>query len=212
MSTRAQIRANIQANLADVGLGTFYTPTEIDESIQDAYNEVVAKTLCNIKMMTLSWPATPSPYYDFITTHSVTDYLGTYAIFNNNTNFWLRDDVSLRDLDRIRRDWELWRGQPQFWCPHSLKRIVIVPNLLVGGGTFNLWYYAIAPVMTADSDVPIIAADEHVLIAWYSTADLIETAEEPAKAAHWWGMYEPAKEEYKQRCHNVAQAQLLLRI
>lgn len=213
MSTRGELRDIIRSNLADAGLGTYYTDDEINASIQDAYNEIVAKTLCNIKSsLAIAWPVAGTPYFDFLNDYAITDYLGTYAIFNNNTNFWLRDDISIRDLNRIRRDWEAWRGQPLYWTPHSLQRIVVIPTLTTGSGTFDLWYYATAPVMASDSDVPIIAADNHSLIEWYSTADLIETAEEVAKASLYWAQYEPNKEEYKARCHNIAQSNLALRI
>lgn len=212
MSTRTQIRANVRQNLADVGI-TFYSESEINDSLQDAYNEIVAKTLCHIKQSTaLNWSAVVGNYIDFETDFAITDYLGTYAIFNNLTNWWLRDDISIRDLDRIRRDWEQWRGQPQFWVPHSLKYIIVAPINLPGTGTFTPWYYAKAPTMTIDSDVPVIAADQHTLLEYYATADLLESAEERVKAQAWWNQYEPQKEEYKTRCHNLAKHDLLLRV
>lgn len=213
MSTRGELRDIIRINLADAGLGTFYSDDEINSSLQDAYNEIVAKTLCNVKSsLALAWPTPGTPYFDFLNDYGVSDYLGTYAIFNNNSKFWLRDDVSLRDLNRIRRDWELWRGQPQFWCPHSFQRSVVVPTLLVGTGTMDLWYYAVAPTMTSDSDIPIISTDNHSLLEWYCTADLIETAEEPTKAVIYWSQYEPNLQDYKERCHSLAASNLLLRI
>jgi hypothetical protein len=210
--TRGEIRRNVRRNLSDA-LITYYADEQINQSIQDAYNEIVAKTLCNIKSTTLNWPSNASNYFNFSASpFSVSDFLGTYAIFNNVTNLWLNDDLSLRDFDRIRRDWEIWRGQPQWWAPHSLKYTVIVPVNNPATGTFVLWYYAIAPVMTADTDEPIIAPDMHDLLEHYATADLLESAEEPTKAAKWWGDFYPQMESYKQRVHNLAKSQLLLRI
>src|SRR5438093_12432235 len=86
--TRGQIRDNVRVNLSDVGI-TFYTDQEINESIQDAYNEIVAKTLCNIKSVTYPWSSVSGNYIDFVSDFALVDYIGTYAIFNNLTNWWL---------------------------------------------------------------------------------------------------------------------------
>ncbi len=208
---RGLIRDNVRANLADAAI-TYYADPEINESIQDAYDEIVAKTMCHIKSVTYNWSVLNGNYIDFITDFGLTDYLGTYAIFNQQTNWWLRDDLSLRDLDRVRRDWEMWRGQPQFWIPHSLRFIIIAPINLPGSGQFTLWYYAIAPALVNDTSTPVIAADQHQLLEWYSTADLLESAEEIGKAGDIWTSYEVNLMEYKERCHNIAKTDLLLRI
>ena len=208
MSTRAQIRQIIRTNLEDNGI-VFYTDQEINDSIQDCYNEICAKTRCLIKKTTLNWQ-TELNYYDFLA-QGVSDYMGTVSIFNNASNLWLRDDVNIRDLHRIRRDWELWRGQPQFWTPHSLQFTVVCPCLQLGIGTFDLWYYAIAPTLNSDTDVPVIASDMHSLFEQYCTGDLLETAEEASKAQRWKNQYTENLIDYKARCHNLAKAQLLLR-
>jgi hypothetical protein len=207
--TRAQIRAAIRMNLDDAGV-TFYQDDEINTSIQDAYNEIAAKTRCIVKSTTLNW-GDAKTYYDFLSL-GVSDYFGTIAIFNNNSNLWLRDDVNLRDFNRIRRDWETWRGESQFWAPHSFKYTAVCPCLETGSGNFVLWYYAVAPTLVDDTSVPIIATDVQRLFEYYSTADLLETAEEATKASIWWGKYDPILNAYKERCHNLAKSQLLLRI
>lgn len=205
---RGQIRQAISNNLEDANL-TYYSNQEIDDSIQDCYNEVCAKTRCLVKSITLNWLSEIN-YYDYISL-GVSDYLGTVAIFNNASNLWLRDDVNIRDLHRIRRDWELWRGQPQFWVPHSLQYTVVCPCLQVGIGSYELWYYCIAPTLVNDTDVPVIATDMHSIFEQYCTADLLETAEESQKAIRWKTDYFNSLDSYKRRCHNFAKSQLLLR-
>lgn len=207
---REDIRNVIRTNLADVGI-TYYSDDEINASIQDAYNEVCAKSQCLVKSSTKSWVSGKN-YYDPVVDLSITDYLGCVAVFNNNTNWWLRDDISLRDLDRLRRDWEVWSGNPQFWAPHSFQRFAVAPKLTSAVGTFNLIYWASAPVMTSDSDIPVIATDMHDLFEYYCTADLLETAEEAVKANIFWALYEDHLAEYKKRCHDLARANLLLRV
>jgi hypothetical protein len=209
--TRAEIRDTIRENLDDAGV-TFYTDVEMNSSIQDCYNEVCAKTLCLAKTASgLSWQNSKN-YYDPIVDLAVADYIGTIGVFNNNTKFWLFDNVTMRDFDRIRRDWELWNGQPEFWSTHSLQRFCVVPKMLAATGTFDLRYYAKAPVMTTDSDVPLIATDMHDLFEFYCTGDLLESADEITKAASWWSDYTEHIEVYKQRVHNLAKTDLLLRV
>lgn len=207
-----QIAANVRANLSDAGI-TYYDADYINNSLQDAYNEVAAKTRCIIKSVTLNQLANKN-YYDFLAL-GVTDYIATIGIFNLDTQFWLRDDINLRDFDRIRRDWELWTGEPQFWASHSKQYIAVCPTLpaIVGNtNQFTLWYWAQAPSISANSGVPLIATDMQSILEKYSTADLLEGAEELTKSSVFWAEYEMDKEKYKERCVKLAAADLLLRI
>lgn len=210
--TRGDIKTDVRINLNDNGIQTtYYGQDELNDSLQDAYNEVVCKTRCNVKMVTLNWPSNTN-YYDFINDFGVTDYLGTIAILNNNTNLFLRDDTSLRDFDRIRRDWELWEGNAQFWAPHSLQYIAVTPYLSQGVGTFQLYYWAVAPQFVDDDSTPIIATDMQILLELYTTVDMIDTAEEPTKGQQFNLMYYKKIEMYAQRCKNLAASDVLLRI
>lgn len=206
---RGQIRTRVESNLSDAGV--FFSANAINDSLQDAYNEVSTRTRCIIKSVSVNQVAN-SPYYDFITL-GVTDYLATIGLFNINTQFWLRDDLSLRDFDRLRRNWELWTGSPQFWAPHSLKYIAVAPNeAAITTQMFTLWYWAVAPTFTADSDTPLIATDKQNLLENYACADLLGDAKEFTKASSYLSQYEEDIQEYKKRCVNLAKADLLLRV
>ena len=210
MSTRAQIRAILQTNLAESGLssGQFQT-YELNDSIQDAYNEIVKSSYCIIKSATINF-INNCTYYDFVSL-GVTDYMGTIGIFNNNTNWWLRDDIQLRDYQRLRRDWEQWQGNSQFWAGHSYKYVALAPKLLTAYGSMLLWYWASAPTLN-ENDTPLIATDMQKLIEWYCMADLLDGADEPTKAMDWWSQYTAEIPKYKDRCKNLAKSQILLRV
>ena len=221
--TRSQLRANVRSNLNDNGI-TFFKDSEINLSLQDAYNDIASKCQCIVNSVTLNWLAQVN-YYDFLAGNPdlngdpqntpITDYLGTIGIFNNNSNLWLRDDVSIRDFDKIRIDWELWTGQPQFWTPRNIKYIAVAPKLYQASGTFNLWYWGKAPIWNDDDDTvtePLVASDMQQLFEFFSTADLLESAEEAMKAGIWWNQYFSSRMEYKDRCRNLAGADLLMRI
>jgi hypothetical protein len=217
--TLGQQITNIQINLGGAGV-TYYTVEEIANSIQDAYNEIAALVLYNVKKVTLNWPAYIN-FFDFVNYFGVTDYLGTIAIFNNSTDQFLRDDVQLRDFDRLRRDWEWWSGTPQFWAPHSPQYIAITPSYPpnTAGLTFVLYYYAQSPIIVGEPIDPInndatflIASDMDDIIEFYTTADLLETAEEPNKAVSWWKHYLDHIVQYKERSHALAKYELLMKI
>lgn len=209
--TRAQIRNNILENLTGSrAQSTYYAEEDINDAIQDAYNESVGKTRCQVKKVTLNWNSGQN-YYDF-KAEGVDDFLGTISIFDHNSNLWLRDDVTIRDFNRIRRDWETWVGYSQFWAPHSFQYTAVCPALQVGVGQFDLWYYAIAPTLVDDTTPTILATDMDILIADYASGDLLESAQELTKAQPYLQRFEAKKEVYLERSHNLAAQQLLLRI
>jgi len=223
--TRSQLRANVRANLSDAGI-TFYQDADINASLQDAYNDICAKCQCLVKSVDLNF-LSQTVYYDFLNgnpdplnsglpkNQPVSDFLGTIAIFNNNSNLWLRDDLNKRDFDKIRIDWELWTGQSQYWCPISLKYIAVAPRLQQGVGTFTLWYWATAPILTDEDDLVtemLVAQDVQTMFEYFATFDLLVSAEEIGKATVWFEKYLSNREEYKERCRDNARADLLQRI
>lgn len=205
-----QIRSNVLSNLNDAGVRT-YSTLEVNQAINDGYSDVAAKCYCINKSATVNQVAQAN-YYDFLSL-GVSDYLGTIAIFNLATQFWLRDDLSLRDFDRLRRDWERWNGAAQFWTPHSQKRVAIAPKLAsTNGEQFTLWYWAQAPQLVNDTDVPLVASDMQPMLEWYATADCLEGVQEVTKAQPYWSDYKRDRIKYKDRCLRLAKADLLLRV
>ena len=205
--TRAEAKANIIKNLYD-GNVVYYDGIDLNNSIQDAYDDI-AIIARNIKKKStgLAWVGQLS-YYDF-TSLGVADYLGCIAIFNNVSNVYLTDDLTLKDFDRIRVDWEAALGTPEWWTPVNFKYIAVFKKYAGAAGTFDLHYWATAPTLTSDSDVFLIATDMAKLIEYYCTADLFEQAQEFSKAAPFWKLYYPLLQKYKTRCHGLAKSDLL---
>jgi hypothetical protein len=228
--TRGQIKTDIADNLTDLSIN-FYSDDDLNQSIQDAYDDIAILTQCVQKNVTLNWQGNLS-YYNF--KNLVSDYLGTIAIFNNVTNLWLFDHLSLRDFDRLRRDWEKWNGAPQFWAPSDPQRIAIAPKYaavapngafdplsfsaafyigtVVNLGSFVLYYYAIAPTLTSDTDVFLIDDDKDQMVTQYVTGDLLEQAQEFQKAAEWMSQYYDNIQDYAVRVKARCKSDLLLRI
>lgn len=217
MSTLVEIKSNIRTNLNDAQI-KFWPEQDVDESVQDAYDDVVARTKCIIRRVTLDWVPGVG-YIDFTQSpYNVTDFMGVIAIRNNVNNRWLEDNWTTRNLDSLRVDWELQSGTPARWLPTGGKRTIIHPYYENDpDGTFDLIYYATAPVIDTEdtSQEPEFQADAQVLLEIYSTADLLEHAEEFTSAINWWKQYYddlrgfPA---FMRRCRNLAKSDFLLRM
>lgn len=207
MPTFTTIKSQIRTNLNDSG-AISYTTTDLDDSVQDGYDDIVSQTQCIIKKVTLNWTANLS-YYDLPTL--VSDFMACVAIFNNINNQWLDDDRTIRDFDSFRSDWELANGTPTNWAPLNFKYIGIFPRYSTAAGTFDLYYWATAPIVV-DAGTPLIATDCQNLLTKYSTADLLEQFEEFSKASPFWNMYLETLEEYRERVKNLVKSDLLIRI
>jgi hypothetical protein len=233
--TRGQIKTNININLQNAG-STFHTDSDLNDSLQDAYDDIAVLTQCITNTVDLNWVAGLS-YYNFKDDFGLSDYLGATAIFNYDTNRWLRDDLSIRDFDRLRRDWETWTGATQFWASSDFKRIAIAPHVtttttgttsgafyslgfssgfFIGISTrtsgFQLTYWAQAPPLTGDGSTFLIATDMQDLLEFYATADQLETSEEFTKANEYWEKYYSGIKEYAERVKRNNKSDLLLRV
>lgn len=209
--TRLELKTNVKSNLREAGISNGrYQDTELDAVIQDAYNDIAARSRCIIKNDVLAFEDN-RVYYDLIAS-GITDYMGYIALYNDNTQLWLKDCFSRRDLDLIRTDWEAWNGQPAFVISHSLKRVIVVPKMVQAVGTFQLIYWATAPVLTLDTDVFLIAPDMTSLLEDYVTGTLLEDDEEITKAVPWISDYEKNLVIYTTRCANLAKTDYMRRL
>lgn len=202
------IKTNIGINLSDTGQ-IHFTNSDLQTSLQDAYDDICCLSQCIIKKVNLDWQ-NDLTYYDF-SSLSVTDYLGCIAIYNNINNRWLQDDLNLKQFDKLRTYWEIWHGTPNWWAFSDFKRIAVVPKQEIATGTFDLYYWATAPTVV-DGSTPLIATDVQKLFEQYSTADLLEQVDEFSKANIWWADYYGVLETYIERTKSLARADLRLLI
>ncbi len=231
---RGQIKTNVRSNL-DEASAAFYTEVDLNDSLQDGYDDIVILSQCIVKSVTLNWHNDLS-YLNFRDDYGITDYLGTIAIYNNPTRFWLRDDLSLRSFDKIRLDWEKWTGTPQFWAPSDPLHIAIAPKYnnvttvdgaFDAGGfsngffvntsmsaslTFRLLYWAIAPTLTTDGSTFLISTDAQDMLEFYVTADMLEQQNEFTKASEYWTKYYNSLIAYSSRVKRINKSDLLLRV
>lgn len=205
--TRGTVKTNVKVNL---GNSVFYGETDLNDSLQDAYDDVIINTQVRITSVTKPWVSDLS-YYIW-PDQGITDLLAPIAVFNVNTNLFLEDGFSVRDFDKFRLDWEQWNGEPYMWAPVAFDRIAIAPKQLVASGTYKLFYWQVAETLTDDSDVLSLHKDAARLLEYYSTADLLEQAEEFTKAGKYWETYFARVREYADRAKQVAKRDLMLRL
>lgn len=198
--TRDEILTNVRLNLDDAGV-TYYQDSDIQTSIQDAYNDVAVFTGCIQEQASIDL-VNNLTYYDMPSL--ISDFFTVVAIRNNTTNRWMDAD-SLKGFDNIRWDWELWEGQPLFYAPVNFRYIAVIPRMVTASGSLEIWYRATADILEGDS-IPQIHAQEITLLEWYATGDLLDQAQEYLKADTWWDQYFLGVVAYKVRVGKLAKS------
>lgn len=198
MPTRDQINVDVRTNLNDLGV-TFYSEDDVNDSLQDGYDDVSVFCGCIQKTATLTL-VDDTVYYDMLA--AISDFFAVVAAYNNNTNRWM-DFNSLKAFDSVRRDWELWTGEPLFGSISNFRYLAFIPHQPTATGTITIWYRATAPTLSG-SDTPLIHTDEQYLLELYATADLLDQAEEYVKADSYWAEYFEGLIKYKKRVASLA--------
>lgn len=202
--TRDQIASKILENLENVG-ASFFTSTDVNNSIQDAYDDITCYCGQIEKSALVSLQANLS-YYDLSTL--ISDYLAVTAIYNYTTSKWL-ENIGRPELDLKRWDWELWEGNLQWFFPLDVKYIGVCPRVNATTGTMEVFYRAKANTLSASS-VPFILKDYSKLIEFYATGDLLESIKEFVKADIWLSQYLELRERYKIANKQLANADRIL--
>lgn len=194
--TRDQISARVRVNLNDAGI-TFYSADDLNDSIQDGYNEVVSISRTIETTATITFVDNLS-YYNFSTL--ISDYLHVIAIYNNNTKKWL-DYLPLKVLQEIDGKWETKIGNPKYFTVLDDSYIALFPKLGTATGDMLVVYKASANTLSA-ATVPTLPESFQHTLEKYSTMDLLEQAEEFTKAIEWFKEYSEQLQELEQQMNS----------
>ena len=198
--TRDQITAKVQKNLENVG-ASFFTPNQVNASIQDAYDDVCAYCGQIEKSVKISFQ---SGLVHYNMRSLVSDFIAVVAVYNYNNKRWLVPSND-KELDQLRWDWEKWSGTPIWFFPKDFQYMTICPRLDVGSGSMEVFYRAQGATL-AGSDVPLIKSNAVKLLEFYATGDLLESVKEYTKAEIWLSQYEELRERYKTDVKTLAEA------
>lgn len=202
MPTRLDISNSVRLNLEDEGV-TYFTSTDINDSIQDGYNLYAALSGGILKAATI--PRIVNPYWNL--SQLLTDYMYPVGIYSVPTNRWLLPKPR-RFLDGLRNDWELWNGEPQYLSVIDFRRVCVTPYLTTATGTAVVLYKAKASIL-ADQLVPQIPKQIDNLLEMYATADLLEMGKEYKKAQSYWVEWIASIKKAKNLLYSVASQERL---
>ncbi len=193
MSTRLQIANKIRENLDDQ-FG-YYSVEDINNSLQDGYDEVAAESGCIEKGVAINFE-TNKVYYDL--RELIPDFISLVGIWNRRVKRWMIP-VSDRELDKLRENWETAHGEPYLFWPINYRYIAIFPAISgAGDASINkmyIMYKAAADQLidTTEPQIPINVQDD--ILTHYGSMDMFEQAEEWTKAQKHLGHYMDKIEE-----------------
>jgi len=188
---RDQIAAKIRHNLNDMGV-SYYSGTDVNDSIQDGYDEVAVYCECIEKTAQLNFQ-NDITYYDLSVL--IPDYYRTVRIFSYNINQFLELNLE-RENFGYSDDWELSQGSARDYLIKGPKYIGISNRSSNSTGNFKIWYKAQAEILKGTS-TPRIDSKFQLLLENYGTADLLEQNQEFTKANVYWSQYNKGLEDYR---------------
>lgn len=181
--TRTELEQRIRAFFEN---DNYYSTSDVLNSMQDGYDEVVAFSGCILKSVAIPFEANKT-YYDLITL--IPDYVGVFAIFNQGIKRWMQSS-SLRKFNLDRPDWETALGVPYHFSVISHRWMAIYKKPgSADYGNMDIFYVASAPALSLDSSVIQIPDDQVTALSEYIETDLWEQNQEWTKAGNHLASY-----------------------
>ena len=187
-TTIQSIATQVLPTLEDL-TGTFYTPTDIEDSVQDAYDSFLVRTGCYQKVVNIPFVG-GNIYYNLLNTVGTQQIYSRLArLFSYGINRWLSfQDV--RFLAAQRFDWELSPGTPWWAYIVNYQWLGFFPHYGQNVSNFDL-FLSIGqdPLLT---DVQVLQIPDQFAngIIFYTVADMLEQQGEYSKAMTFWSEYE----------------------
>jgi len=182
--TKIEILDKVRGNLYDTGM-VHWEKSDLDDAIQDGYNEIALFTQCIETVDTLSLVGN-------LTYYKMQDYFSDYyrpiAMWNNQTNKWL-EPISIMELNEWHPRWETLIGEPMFFSPIGLEYVSIVKKPATTAGSLLVFYASTANTL-ADGTTPTIPEGSHNVLEDYATAILLDQNLEYTKAKNYYDDYE----------------------
>lgn len=201
--TRDQIAQKIRRNINDAGI-TYYSADDINESIQDGYDEIAIYCECIEKTVSLPFQSNVT-YYDMFTL--VPDYYRSIRIYSNQINQFLAVNLERQNLG-YSSDWELNSGSARDYMIKGPRYIGITNRSSNSVGSFKMWYKAKANTLTGN-DTPRINVNFQIMLENYGTADLLEQNQEYTKAEICWAQYNKQLEDYRMKIQLLSKSDLV---
>lgn len=177
--TRLDLKDRVRFS-TDTAAGIFLTEANLNESVQDAYDETVLAGGLIDRCVDIEMES-KLVYYDLPTL--IPDFYAMVGLYNLNTKRWMIP-VLMRVLDEMRDDWEVMRGQPEWFCPINFRYVAVSPTLTEAVGSFRVYYLATAPTLGGDSETLEVPDGYEEVLQRYAECDVLEQTQEYTKAAN----------------------------
>src|ERR1700752_2715159 len=203
--TQSELKIRVKNNLDDFGV--WYSDKDLDDSIQDGYDEIVIFSQCIEKRGDLQFRAN-KPYCQW-PNEIPADFYSVIQIWNSSNNpFFAGTDTRYESGLDFKYE-TISVSEPTNYTVIGPDRIGFDSRNISGDSVFTLFYKARAPKLTSDS-VLLINENYILLPELYSTADLLEQNQEYSKATIYWAQYDPMLEEYRSKIQKIARADKVL--
>lgn len=183
--TRDQIAEKVRSNLDDAGV-TFYSEVDINDSLQDGFDDILVMTLPLEQSTDISFEDNKT-YYNIY--NAISDYILPLAIWLPEPGRWL----ILKNKEYFRKrdyQWELTHGTPIYYCVQDYKNIGFFPHFLQSDSRmFTIYYKSRGSELAASTEIKFSDYDE-IILENYATFDLLEQAREFNKARIYLEQYQ----------------------
>lgn len=153
--TLAQIRARVLYSLDDAG-GVYWTPAEVDHSINVAQRLWCLLTLCLEKTTSFTL-VTDQAFYRV--SDQIDDFIVSLRVSFSGTR--LKSDT-IHNLDLRSTTWRQTPGDPTRYAQHGFNLLAVTPQPASGTPSLDMVYAAEPAVMVLDADVPEIEPEQQI--------------------------------------------------
>jgi hypothetical protein len=179
--TRDDLAGRVRTTLDDSGV-TFFSADDINDSVQDAYDEYISLVRPLEGVATINFLANTT-FYNLES--SITDLLSVMAIYNTNTKKWM-DFKGIQFYQEWNYEWQKQSGEPRWFTILDVRWSAIVPRLNTATGGMDIVYKKRAPTLLAATELTTV---EDQTLEWYCLADLLAQAEEYQKSLIYYQDY-----------------------
>jgi hypothetical protein len=191
--TFGEMKAEVLRILAESGSSpVYFMESDVEEALNEGYEEISDSTEWLEEHETLSI-RNRKTYYD-LTTELASEILTLRRVYNNQTSAWMRH-ASYTDLDLYTyRRWEETIGEPHHVFTRGAWWMGIHPKQSADIGSLDVWFTAIPPRMTLDSESPAFPREFHWALVEFAVYDLLGQDGETRKALLHWAEYRKLEE------------------
>jgi hypothetical protein len=181
----AEMQAEVRIILNEA-TANFWSDADIQDSLNEGYEEISDATEWYERMTNIPlWSG--RTYFDLRELLS-DELIAPRRAVSVQTDKWLSPS-SVRTQDGKYRQWERNFGDPDVMFMRGLWWLGWHPKPSADGGFVRLYFSALPPEMSSDTDEPAMPEEYHLGLVEYAAYDLLAQDAEVKKALYHWQQY-----------------------